>query len=128
MMNVIASNSGAIIDYWIANCWLSQALGAAVIASAAAPAVMVGLHVEDNNINNNNTAGASIFVGGNTTYFHVSGNIATRTAVVTMLNFVQIGLGTNEFIVTENIAHGVVTAATIADLSGAVSKVVANNL
>ncbi len=127
-LNIITSNSGLIRDMWVTDNWSSQTLARFVVAGSAS-GMISGLHVCDNEINNNsNPAGASIFVTGGVTYFRINGNIATRQTGVFMNWLVQLGVGADNFICTENVANGIAATATISDLSGAVTKVVTNNL
>ena len=126
-VNLIVSNNGLMLDVWVINCWSSQTQNRFLVTGGTG--TMNGLHVCGNEVNNNNNhTGAAISINTPTQFFDVSSNIATHDDGQFFDWLVQIGLGCNNFTVTNNIANTVAAISTISDLSGAVSKAVVNNV
>lgn len=128
-INVIASNSGNILDVFITKNWIWQAAQRAIIASGLTSGSIIGLHINDNAIADcNNTSGPAILVTGNISGIGVNQNQLSRIASAAVSWLVQIGLGTDYFVVTGNNGNGYPTTAVVSNLSAGTHTAIANNI
>lgn len=122
-ISVAASSSGQIRNLQINNNFLANSAAETVDIRGTGGTVR-GVHGLGNNVHGSGTA-SQTFYFENVTQFNLQNNLAEGTAGDT--NFITIGTGCNFFVVTGNNRGGLGTTS-VNDTTGAVTKVVANNI
>ena len=125
------STGGYIREIDIHDNWIAGGFGRAINLYNTAGSNISGIIIHHNMISNlNNASNAAIEIGSAVSHIVCTGNILSRLPAsgAAPKYMVQIESGANYYIVTDNQGIGIAITATINDLGGAVSKVVANNL
>jgi hypothetical protein len=126
MVTASAGASSNIQNLWVSGCWLSQATGRAVVVGGLG--LTTGLHVSGNAIDSCTSAASGAITISNVTGAEITNNVLTRSVTQTCIYVATLGTGCNYLNCTGNVSSGITTSGVIQDLSGGITKVVANNI
>lgn len=118
---------GNVREIFFNNCILESAINNSILVSDNGLNNIQGITIDSCVIRDNSfVAGPAIEVRAQRV--NINNCKANRFSTAFMAYFIQIDLGSVNYIVTSNLGAGIASVATINDLGGAVGKVVANNL
>lgn len=125
----VTGSTGSMSNIRIESNTLGNGVGRAVNTTTGSIPSITGVIVSSNNIVNfNNTSTPAIEIGSGVTRAQLNNNIATRSGTAFFPYLIQIDAGANYYVVTGNLGAGIVSSATVNEVSAGANRIVANNL
>lgn len=128
-IQMLTSTTGLIQNIRVESNTLGNGIGRAVNLTTGAAGSIVGVQINNNYIVDfSNATNPAIEIGGGCLRVMARGNIATTTGSAAYPYFIQVDSGANYYVITDNMASGVVTTSTVREVAAGANRVVANNL